>query len=1216
MKKISYLFLFTILAIIAPSIAFAAMADNTYTCTDDSYNVAKIGYDYISGYKMRFYDTTNSDGSSAGATFCISPGRKSPHGNTYVCGRMINPTSTNADGVYFQAFDAAATVAYQLMVSQGLTNESTQSREVGELVFRWLSFNYGIGDTASFYGGGNHDVGLFMLSGDGQPLSNWDRSDSTVTTAIDIYDKAQVVGNAILNGTSWDDIVSGKTPLFLNNTQINIWAPTFTYTMTRQVDNSGTDTYNIALTASNNVPQEIYWDQFSVSCNTAAGYTCSVAQAIKNSDTTGTLVVKVTTAGATGSLNLEVLTAYYDIKDATANMMILHPLDNSKQHMIVVNPSSVAKAFHSSSTDHSPHGGGRVPVPTEDCVCDTSTGIFTYTVKDTNGKTTTTTCNPKTDSNQCKNFAGGHCPTTCTKAPHTCQTPTQSGDGKYYCKESSTGAGDGKQCDETEYTKECLCPDIKTKCDAGDSASCDDYNNKCIDCTPVITMPSTCNNMTDIDDLDTSNETGSIGDIKMSANTCDSSTDTNNVVKYCVLGKKDLSGNSFEATTELESNPYCKVWCKEDYSFNLPTAQHTTSGGYFTISAKISGTRSCYVSSATTATDPINETLFTQNYNDLQAKILSEWNSYQYWKARAAVTSTEVDSHASSSSASWTTTSGVFPNETTENHSCSGESKDGKVVSKSWTYQKTDANGNVTSINDSYSDGATAVCPSSCKDGSCTGSIGKNTDSDDKKSESDARNALISSLKELQTIINQYNSCSGTINTSELASGFTGISSFTSNGWTNQMNFEPVVNFTYNEDYMKQIQGQLYSSTSNQSSKDTYCSGDIDVHYTCQSGQTGSVATKDLKYIKCDEGGSCSVQQLKISSAKWVSKVKSETASFKPNNNFSTYTQYGTIKFKADECSGDDCIFTKMKSTDYPVSLFQKTGVFPFVLTFDKIGQYNSKDLETDGSPKMGRLIGEKTSILASYATKVSNGYKCLATKNASTTMVQSAGYVCHYLTNCPTCSFKCDDSNNCRFDTCDSGSCTVRCDNCIFDGESTNYTYRTVSLNNLFPNGYSYYNDTKTDSNVLDYNWSSTNKGKATQEEISKAGESIYDNAQYSYTLTATNLQNIRNYNKEAGSYSNNKLPGTYENAVSSDASVYCHNEVDKSDSGIKYPVKCKSGFLDLIEKSGNTFAQTSGNSTYVRNANGFTLYEDYDKDNKSQEQLKKKQTVGPAWK
>lgn len=69
-------------------------------------------------------------------------------------------------------------------------------------------------------------------------------------------------------------------------------------------------------------------------------------------------------------------------------------------------------------------------------------------------------------------------------------------------------------------------------------------------------------------------------------------------VKLCVINYSDSAKthNSRQLTkdTSVNSNPYCKVYCKEDYSMTLPAGRYVISGRYFTLQMAVKGTKTCY----------------------------------------------------------------------------------------------------------------------------------------------------------------------------------------------------------------------------------------------------------------------------------------------------------------------------------------------------------------------------------------------------------------------------------------------------------------------------------------------------------------------------------------------------------------------------------------------------------------------------------------------
>ena len=709
---------------------------------------------------------------------------------------------------------------------------------------------------------------------------------------------------------------------------------------------------------------------------------------------------------------------------------------------------------------------------------------------------------------------------------------------KYYCK-------DGHECSEPEYRADC----------------------ENINCMPTVTMPSNCNNFDE-----ESTEKGIISDINEESNrTCSNGAVNNaNQVKSCVIGHNDLTNTSYEATTELSGNPYCKVYCKEKYTFTLPTAKITRSGGYFTLTTTVDATRDCYVGNVVRnakgeiETQGINTTLFQTEISQLQKEILDLWNSYEYYRQAASITSNVENNEASSSSDSWHYDSCDENNNChTVSGSCSGETKKGSVVTKTWTYKVYDLNGNYVTKTENYKDGEKASCPSSCRSGKCSGSVGINPDIEHKEKRDYYKSLLLSKLSDMNLKIRQYNSCSGSVENTTLdnfTQGLTKTISTSNNDttWSNKMVFNPKVTFDYNENYKKDITGEFKQTSSNidATANTTYCSGEVSENYACQSGASSSPQTALQNILTCNNDG-CSKIAINVSTAKWVQKSKNASATYEPKNEFATYSPYGTIKLKNKACNGNDCLYSKMPENALPISMITKTGVFPFTIKYSDIGQDNK-------TSTLGRLMGATTSVITEY-DNLTDDIRCAA-DSSTKTVDQNVGYVCHYLNNCDNCKFTCTDDNNCEFTEkeCDGDNCRMTCKNCAFDGSTANFTYRTISTNNLNPT-----------SRSLGYNWNADTgenaKAVATTKAIEEDGDTVYKKAQYSYTLTPSNLQKIREYNKKAESFTNASIPSDYQKYVDNSNSLYCEQFTANTSDGKSYeiPYRCKSTFLDLANNN-----------------------------------------------
>ena len=1110
-KRILQLFILITSFMLFPNVSQAEL-----TCDPNvTYNIQKTSCELLPlnggyTYGMSLY-TTTLNGSNI-KTYCIEPALKSGVGANH-CVRRIDPTNSS-NGQYTQAYDVAVTRAYQILTEDGRNTTSTADRIVGEMVFRWLGANYGqmTDETNAAFGQsqqcGNSNYILpveIMVDMYRNPnlTTYWNTGNADYEYAKSVFQEAMEAGNKIIEGKTYDQIVS----------ETGMWTDQYAFNKTTE-SRDGVEYVTVDITLTNDV-QTVYWSQFKGGCSNNT-VKCTTTEA-SGSGNTGKVVVQVTKAANYDGQDYGIYidSSIYDIRSSSANMIIVQGSSRLAQRMLLVADGSSSVANNPSF----PSGGGRHTTNPGDsngetCTCDESTGTWIYQRYQDGNRVEYVTWK-ETDSNfndMMQKYQGKGCPTTCSKTPdkHICEIV----DGQHYCE-------DGEPCDEDEYIRDCLC-------------------------NPVVTIPSDC------DDFNTEDvASGYISDIATNGKNCNNSNVVDQI-KKCVIGNKDARDESYEATNELSGNPYCKVWCSESYDFDLPTAQYSTSGGYFTLSTSISGQRDCYISSADDPNLPIDEEKFNQDVAAAEQAVIDAWNEYNHWK------------EGTNPSHEWTTT------ETDSDHGCIDEESyecgtPDAPATCSRCVEHCDASGSWTIYHHEWDytayryDGTTYTAHQSeitdgggsCWTCGCTGSEGNGESQIPvfRERANQALETLREKINALNTIISQYNSCTGAITngTNTDISNIKDASSTSDTSWDNDMEFNPTVKFTYNEDYIKSMSGEFEMVSDSSDSSYMYCTGDTNDKYECQSGSSSTIPTTTKSVLTCDDNG-CTRKNFTISSANWVRKTKKHDATYQVAERFSTYTQYGTIKVD-DDPSTPDYLWTTLPEGSIPVSLIQKTGVFPFKFTFGNIGQSNS----IVGENGLGRLIDNETSnsitvdVLSKY-NELDPKYKCSGGSNSTT----DGGYVCHYLNNCPDCDFTCDDEGNCEFDECDEGECILECPNCIFDGENSNYSYRTVSLNKLFPN-----------NREIGYNWSATSKAEQTRKEIEENGETIYETPQYSYTLTPTNLKNIREYNDKAGSYTNNRTPETING---DDIAVYCETEVI---DGVSYPVKCRSRFLDLLDNS-----------------------------------------------
>lgn len=706
-------------------------------------------------------------------------------------------------------------------------------------------------------------------------------------------------------------------------------------------------------------------------------------------------------------------------------------------------------------------------------------------------------------------------------------------DGKFYDP-------DGKETTEDDFYDKC--------CDQVDPDS-DEYKKYCSCGDPDLKFEGKCDDF----DVPESTITNYVRDTKSDAN-----------LKQCLFrpGSGDSAKNKYQMTDQaiVASNKYCKVSCIEDYEFKLPTAKYTRSGHYFTLSTKVSGKRTCYVNANEKEIpkkdydkryDGINTALFNTDLENARRAVITAYNNYLKWKAATEITSsseTLTCSYSGRQESRDPVTNALIQS------ACSAGSDSKTGYKKTWTYyQYNIETGERYSATSSYGPGSTS-------DGECSCSISasSNQDNTHRDNYNGAINSLNSALANLKNIITSYNDCTGNI-TATVANSI-GFDAGSSTGWKNDFKFGPEIEFKYEEPYYEMDKfDKLFKPTVNiedkKSTSTTYYSGEVNSQY--EGSGTSDVPTATKTLFICTTSG-CENVNIKYSTAKYVKKEsRVSEIEYKLNNDFYDYTPLGTIVLKPGTtdlytllCKENDCL---------PVSLNTPTGVFNFTFKFKDIGQYNDTN-------QLGRLMGgapSKSSVFDAVGV--------------------AAAYVCHYINNCPDCTVSCEP--DCEFDDPDPTcpDCPVECVDCIFDGKENTFFYRTVSLNNLLPSNRTY---------GPNWNTSTSDKAKTTIEEINKdsqSNENIYEEAQYSFTITPQQMREIRKYNSDAGSYLNTTMPGDGANALACEA---------------------------LTDNNGNTYANTACKSNFLR-TNGnkyFTTNKINDTFTPWTGQIK--DGVGPSWK
>ena len=101
------------------------------------------------------------------------------------------------------------------------------------------------------------------------------------------------------------------------------------------------------------------------------------------------------------------------------------------------------------------------------------------------------------------------------------------------------------------------------------------------------------------------------------------------LVKTCILNNSDEALNTykFESNADasiLTDNPFCSMYCKEDYSFNLPYKRTVDNGRYFNIALDIGGKQNCY-------STEIDSKLLNADLISMQKKLVEAYNTYIFY---------------------------------------------------------------------------------------------------------------------------------------------------------------------------------------------------------------------------------------------------------------------------------------------------------------------------------------------------------------------------------------------------------------------------------------------------------------------------------------------------------------------------------------------------------------------------------------------------------
>ncbi len=1130
-------------------------------------NVKDItSYHIGAGLENNQYHVTTSK-----CAYCLSPNK--PHGWAYNIATKVNPKSS--------LYELALTLAYEKFVKDGKISANSQSGGVISATFRLISDYYAkLDHSGSSYGS---DLTIpYRVSGAAVAHpSYWTGADGQycVNTFIEIVNLVQnTEGNTarkkynnlkknnkvynpnfrvVANTTSSSDVQVGKT------TRVDV---------TFRVRSDYTD---------------VNWDSF----------TCTGCRRIISREKVNEHAAKFTVRVDKGVTLFQLHTNYKTVRNGEGRMEIITALPDpyANQKMIMVDAGEQTFTYDLDVTiDGTPPPPPPPPPPTPCSYTDNDDGTRTYYGSDGNETT--------------QSIYQAWC-------VHKCSFK---GDGIYYCSNEDDPDENGPDCSYEEYITDCTyCGQNKQRCtDNPTTPDCLRYWDECPKCTPSVSMPSSCNDF-NVE----SNLKGTVSDINETKTSCNYSVKP---VKGCVIGGTDAAGNSYRVDTKLGSNYRCQVYCYEKYTFDVPTAKHSKSGGYFNLSMNVTGTRSCYLGPYTSSysygglsggQNDLKIESFIHIINNYESQIEDLYSRIEeldmeevltpdphkppgYYDAETEYKQKQLEEYRRKKEQNLEKMNRILDlikrmeMDIAEYQKCS-------TIADMWTNDMKFE----PQIQYEYQDYQNKYNTGTFKKVGETAEIKKNTfcyGKTNNQYECLMNGGDLEANNEYWMKLLAKNSNQGNrrVNIYKLGKHNVSVNNVIGSF---EFNKYPNYKLETTDDVPRDDSG-YYANVIYPSCEITNFRKDTDLlenPYNEEDDQK--------RYDKWEKDHPivntklvCNRRKTKVNLAIGVEKTVTKTATYIPGQSFSTYHQYGTI-VNGEPCAGTNrnyCLWTRLPDTALPVELKTGKGAFQFKLKFNNIGQLGNS---------LGRLVGSPNSVLNNY-NNLSYADRCSVNINPNNgpsgnfeTLSQDVGYVCSYINNCDSCGSSCAGGSCNLIPNCDGPNCGVACRTCIYDGTTTRYKYRTISLNNIFPNSCS-----KGSSNCRNegYNWNYTGsanravnqKAAKTVKEIEDQGEAVYDNAEYSYTLSPTQMGAIRQYNRTVGTYANTTLPNG-ENALQCDIETY---------GGIEYSVRCKSQFLRSNE--GLYFKTNKRNDT-------FTLWTETD-NCRNGSCLSISNAIGPSWK
>lgn len=693
-------------------------------------------------------------------------------------------------------------------------------------------------------------------------------------------------------------------------------------------------------------------------------------------------------------------------------------------------------------------------------------------------------------------------------------------------------------------------------------------------------------------------------------------------IKTCIINNQDDAGNTYQFTSDVGGvdNAYCKIYCKEDYAeIKLnPIVKNVKCGGYFKLTSKINGTKTCYTGSpnttenSTNGKNSIDKEKYLQDIIAAQKDMIKAYDDYLNYKTAKEHTGTQTyycgsccsDKTEYSTTVKGTTYTGY---EVAKVNYETGEVI-GTLVYNKAHYNKSTGSGSCGCKScGSKKDGtydSCCSCPSNCSGGSYSDLNLENLISDAKK-------AMETAYARYQQILRDYNACT--------------------TAWTNEFAFAQKVKYYYdenrgkdNENYApyfdlladkKELQYLEKYGNEKVDTKITVCTGATNDKYECldknkektfdlsidknslqdynYNSSYGTDVFNPRNYVICSIASGCITDTRQISQAAFVKKEVTK------EQKYITPTAFYQIAANGKVIAYDNYSIDKVQLeplvNKLPIST-SSVGGGVFKLLVENLGEfYDKKDTS-------GRLIdynGVNETKSVAYAVGV-NAF--------------DGEYVCYYENtcrpkDCPNCDFVCE-GDGCEWKDCPS--CNISCVNCIFNLDDLNIIVKTITTT-----------DVNAANRTHGYNWITsssmealqllTKKASMTISEIEEINEMIYDDKTtdgstlgFSIKLTPEIINKITAYNKDNednGGYINNSLT-CYDATIDGETykNIYCYSElIDKlvTENGDNVTV-LPSRVNDEARRANDT-----GTSGY------WTLWSNYRIDKTSESVI-----GGPSWK